>query len=133
MQNIAVSHKEKENLDIILVCDGAALVGQVGYKVAVKLTKQVKKERMCCLSAVTARSKQQVNIAERAKKRIINGYQNESASKILEQFNKKFTYEITIAKEDLKKIPTIDFYDANVERIERKIVSNVSKPSDRNE
>jgi len=33
--------KETVGLDIILACDGASSVGQVGHKVAVKLTKEV--------------------------------------------------------------------------------------------
>jgi len=125
--------KEAEGLDIILACDGAASVGQVGHEVAVKLTKEVEKARMCCLSAVAARSKPHVKIAEKAKKLIvINGCQNACASKILEQLNIKPTYEITIAKEDVEKIPTLDFDEADVERITKKIISEVSKLPDRN-
>ena len=33
--------KDAEGLDIILACDGASSVGQVGHEVAVKLTKEV--------------------------------------------------------------------------------------------
>jgi len=38
-QLLPVCSKEAERLDIILVCDGAASVGQVGHEVAVKLTR----------------------------------------------------------------------------------------------
>lgn len=40
--------KETEGLDIVLACDGAALVGQVGHEIAVKLTREVEGGRMCC-------------------------------------------------------------------------------------
>ena len=49
--------KEAEGLDIILACDGAASVGQVGHEVAVDLTRKNGGARMCCLSAVAANSK----------------------------------------------------------------------------
>ncbi len=126
--------KEAEGLDIIFTCDGAASVGQVGHEVAVKLTKEVEGARMCCLSAVAARSEPHVKIAQRARKLIvINGCQNRCASKILEQLNIKPTYEITIAKEGVNKQPTLDFDEADVERITKKIVEDVSKLPDRSE
>lgn len=124
--------KEAEGLDIILACDGAASVGQVGHEVAVKLTKEVERARMCCLSAIAAGSKAHVRIAERAKKLIvINGCQTRCASKILEQLNIKPTYEITIAEEGVDKKPTLDFDEEDVERIAKKIVSEVSKLPDK--
>ncbi len=124
--------KEAENLDIVLACDGAASVGQVGHAVAVKLTNKVENTRMCCLSAVAARSPTHVGIAEKAKKLIvINGCPNECASKILRQLNIKPTYEIIISKENVEKIPTLDFNDDDVNRITEKIVSEVSKLPDK--
>lgn len=58
--------KEAENLDIILACDGAASVGQVGHQVAVELTNTNKAARMCCITAVAAESKVHLDIARRA-------------------------------------------------------------------
>lgn len=54
---LPLCHKEAENLDIILTCDGAASVGQVGHKVAVRLTRKKEGARMCCVNAVGAGSK----------------------------------------------------------------------------
>ncbi len=114
--------KEAEGLDIILACDGAASVGQVGHEVAVELTQKGDGARMCCLSAVAADSKVHVGIAKRARRLIvINGCSNRCASKILEQKNIPYTYEVTISELDVKKIPTLDFNRADVERIAKKI------------
>ena len=66
--------QETEGLDIILACDGAASVGQVGHEVAVKLTRENDEARMCCLSAIGANSKPHIAIAEKSRKLIlING------------------------------------------------------------
>ena len=114
--------KEAEGLDIILACDGAASVGQVGHEVAVDLTKKNSGARMCCLSAVAANSKVHVGIAKRARRLIvINGCSNRCASKILEQKNIPYTYETTISELDVKKVPTLDFSRADVDRIAEKI------------
>ncbi|MGQ9616474.1 MAG: putative zinc-binding protein [Spirochaetota bacterium] len=119
--------KEAERLDIILACDGAASVGQVGHELAVKLTREVEGARMCCLSAVAAESKPHVNIAKKARKLIaINGCQNRCTSKILERLNITPSYEITIAKEGVDKVPTLDFDEEDVERIAEKIAQDVS-------
>jgi len=132
-QLLPVCSKEAERLDIILACDGAASVGQVGHEVAVKLTKETGGEvRMCCITAIGAKSKPHVKIAEKAKKLIvINGCQNRCASKILEQLNIKPTYEIVIAEEGVDKKPTLDFDEEDVERIAKKIASEVSKLPDK--
>jgi len=125
--------KEAEGLNIIFACDGAASVGQVGHEVAVKLTKEVEEARMCCITAIAAGSKPHIRIAERSKRLVvINGCQNICASKILEQLNIKPTYEITIAKEDVEKKPTLDFDKKDVNRISKKILSEISKFPDRN-
>lgn len=114
--------------DIILACDGAASVGQVGHEVAVKLTKEIEKARMCCLSAVAAESKPHVAIAQKARKLIvINGCANECASKILQKLNIEPSYEIVIAKEGVDKKPTLDFDEEDVERIAAKIEQDVVK------
>jgi len=114
--------KEAEGLDIILACDGAASVGQVGHEVSVNLTKRGNGARMCCLSAVAADSKVHVGIAKRARRLVvINGCSNRCASKILEQKNIPYTYEATISELDVKKVPTLDFNPADVDRIAEKI------------
>lgn len=119
--------EEAQNLDIILACDGAASVGQVGHEVAVKLTREAEGARMCCLSAVAAESKPHVNIAKKARKLIaINGCQNHCASNILKRLEIEPSYEITIAKEGVDKVPTLDFDDEDVERIAEKILKDVS-------
>jgi len=119
--------KDAEGLDIILACDGASSVGQVGHKVAVKLTKEVEQARMCCTSAVGANSKPHVDIARKAKRLIIiNGCQFNCASKIVRNLNIEPDYEITIAKEDVEKAPTLDFDEDDVTRIANKIVEDLS-------
>jgi len=119
--------QEAENLDIILACDGAASVGQVGHEVAVKLTKEHEEARMCCLSAVAAESKPHVSIARKAKRLVvINGCANLCASNILNRLGIEPDYEITIAKEGVEKIPTLDFDEKDVIRITNKIVKDLS-------
>jgi len=114
--------KEAENLDIILACDGAASVGQVGHQVAVELTNSKEAARMCCITAVAAESKVHVDIAKRARKLIvINGCANRCASKVLERLDIPYEYETVIAKEGVEKVPTLDFDMADVERIAEKI------------
>lgn len=114
--------KEAENLDIILACDGAASVGQVGHAVAVELTNSKEAARMCCITAVAAESKAHVDVAKRARKLIvINGCANRCASKVLERLNIPYTYETVIAKEGVEKVPTLDFDMEDVQRISEKI------------
>lgn len=114
--------KEAENLDIILACDGAASVGQVGHAVAVELTNSNGAARMCCITAVAAESKAHVDIAKRARKLVvINGCANRCASKVLERLGIPYQYETVIAKEGVEKVSTLDFDEEDVHRIARKI------------
>jgi uncharacterized metal-binding protein len=118
--------KEAENLDIILACDGAASVGQVGHAVAVELTNTAESARMCCITAVAAESKAHVDIARRARKLIvINGCANRCASKVLERLGIPYTYEMVISKEGVDKVPTLDFDEEDVHRIAKKITDEV--------
>jgi uncharacterized metal-binding protein len=119
---LPICHKEAENLDIILTCDGAASVGQVGNQVAIELTKKHEGARMCCMVAIAAESKTHVEIAKRARKLIvINGCANRCASKVLEKLNIPYAYETIIAQEGVDKLPTLDFNRADVKRIADKI------------
>ncbi len=126
-QKLPLCHKEAEKLDIILVCDGAASVGQVGHEVGVKLTKEKPNQaRMCCLSAVAAGSKVHIDIAKKAKRLIaINGCGNKCTSKILENLGIKPAFEFTIVAEEVEKVPTLDFDNADVERIAQKITETI--------
>jgi uncharacterized metal-binding protein len=122
--------KEAEKLNIILACDGAASVGQVGHQVAVDLTNAHEDARMCCITAVAAESKAHVDVARHAKKLIIiNGCANRCASKVMEKLNIPYSYEIIIAKEGVEKIPTLDFDQADVERIAGKIAAEALEDS----
>jgi uncharacterized metal-binding protein len=124
--------QEAQNLNIILACDGAASVGQIGHEVAVKMTKEQKDARMCCLSAVAAESKPHVAIAQKAKRLIvINGCANQCASKILKRLAIEPSYEITIAKEGVNKIPTLDFDEDDVIRITNKITEDLKNVPER--
>jgi len=77
---------------------------------------------MCCITAVAAESKVHVDIARRARKLIIiNGCANRCASKVLERLSIPYGYEIVIAEEGVKKVPTLDYDKADVERIAKKI------------
>lgn len=114
--------KEADNLAIILACDGAASVGQIGHQVAVDLTNAHEEARMCCITAVAAESKPHVGIAQRAKKLIvINGCANRCASKVMEKQGIAYDYEVVIAEEGVKKAPTLDYDAADVARIAAKI------------
>jgi len=125
--------KEAEKLNIILACDGAASVGQVGHQVAVELTNAHENARMCCITAVAAESKAHVDIARRARKLIIiNGCANRCASKVLERLNIPYAYEIVIAREGVEKVPTLDFDMADVERIAKKIANEALGVSESN-
>lgn len=118
--------KEASNLDIIFACDGAASVGQIGNEVAKKLTNMGVGARMCCTAAVGAGSIAHVNIGKNAKRVIvINGCANKCTSKIMEQKGIKIDYEYTITEMDVKKIPTLDFDDKDVDRIAEQIAEDV--------
>ncbi len=109
-------HEVAEHENLIWVCDGAANVGQIGHAIGVLLT-NTGKGRMCCTAAVAAGSKPHVEIAKKAKKNIvINGCSNRCASKILEKAGARIDYEIDISKY-LRKIPTLDIYEADVEKV----------------
>jgi len=124
--------KESSNLDIILACDGASSVGQVGHEVAVKLTKNGNGARMCCVTAIGANSKTHVDIAKNARRLIaINGCAMECTSKILRNLGIEPDYEITIAKEGVDKLPTLDFDDEDVERITSKIIDDLKNVKSR--
>jgi len=125
--------KEAENLDIILTCDGAASVGQVGNQVAIELTNSHETARMCCMVAIAAESKPHVDIAKRARKLIvINGCANRCASKVLEKLEIPYSYETIIAKEGVEKIPTLDFDTADVKRIAEKIAKEALRKRESN-
>ena len=127
-QLLPACSKEAEGLDIILACDGAASVGQVGHEVAVKLTKETNGARMCCITAIGAESKPHVRIAEEARKLVvINGCHNRCATKVLEKVGLKPSYEIVIGEEGVDKKPTLDFDEADVDRITKKIAEDVAK------
>ena len=114
--------KEAEKLNIILACDGTTSVGQFGHQVAVNPTNAHQDARMCCITAVAAESKAHVDIARRAKKLIIiNGCANRCASKMMEKLGVPYSYEIVIAKEGVEEIPTLDFDQADVDRLASKI------------
>ena len=95
---------------------------------AVKLTKEnPESARMCCTTAVAANSKVHVGIAEKAKRLIvINGCQMECASKVVRNRGIEPDYEITVAKEGVKKLPSLDFNPEDVKRISNKIVEDIS-------
>jgi len=120
--------KDAEGLDIILACDGASSVGQVGHEVAVKLTKEVEGARMCCITAVGAGSQTHINIARKARKLIIiNGCPLECASKVVRNIGIEPSYEIIISKEGVDKVPTLDFKKEDVNRISNHIVDEVKR------
>ena len=80
--------------------------------------------RMCCLSAVGAGSETHIKIFREAKAVItINGCQLMCASNILRQRDLKITYEVTVAKEGVNKLPSLDYTDEEVEKIAGKIVN----------
>ncbi|MEM2294367.1 MAG: putative zinc-binding protein [Thermoproteota archaeon] len=114
-------HQVAEREKMVWVCDGAANVGQIGHEVGVLLT-NMGKARMCCTTALAAGSKPHLDIAERARMNIVvNGCGNRCASKVLEKAGKKIDYEIDISKY-LRKIPTLDIYEADVEKIAQIII-----------
>lgn len=117
---------DAEKLDIIFPCDGAASVGQVGNRVAINLTNAGGSARMCCTTAVGAGSEQHVGIGKRARRVIvINGCANRCASKIMEQRGIEVDHEYVIAKMDVTKKPTLDFSEADVERISAQIAQEI--------
>jgi uncharacterized metal-binding protein len=67
-----------------------------------------------------------LDIAERAKRNIvINGCANRCASKVLEKAGKKIHYEINISKY-LRKVPTLDIYQADVKKIAQIIIEEAN-------
>jgi uncharacterized metal-binding protein len=80
---------------------------------------------MCCLSAVGAGSKTHIDIFKIAKAVIaINGCQLMCASNVLKQKGIGITYEITVAKEGVNKLPSLDFDEEEAKRIAGKIVND---------
>ncbi len=120
--------KEAERLDIIVACDGASSVGQIGHMVAVKLTKEIEAARMCCITAIAAGSKLHVDIAKKSPKLIvINGCPLKCASKVVKDKGIKPYYEITVSEEGIEKVPTLDFDEKDVERISNKIITKIKE------
>jgi uncharacterized metal-binding protein len=118
---LQLCYKVAEHANVVWVCDGAANVGQIGHAVGVLLT-NMDKARMCCTTAVAAGSKPHLEIAEKAMKNIvINGCGNRCASKVLEKARKRIDYEIDISKY-LQKVPTLDIYAADVNKIAKIII-----------
>ncbi|PNV81251.1 MAG: zinc-binding protein [Fervidicoccus sp.] len=112
-----------EGLIIVATCDGASSTGQIGNEVARMLTKTFPdKVRMCCLSAVASGSKVHLDIFKKARAVIaINGCQLMCASNVLKQKGIQPTYEITVAKEGINKLPSLDFDEEDVRKIANKI------------
>jgi uncharacterized metal-binding protein len=118
---LPLCYKVAEHENVVWVCDGAANVGQIGHAVGVLLT-NMDKARMCCTTAVAARSKPHLEIADKAMKNIvINGCGNRCASKVLEKAGKRIDYEIDISKY-LQKVPTLDIYEADVKKIAKIVI-----------
>ncbi len=118
--------KEAERLDIIVACDGASSVGQIGHMVAVKLTKEIEAARMCYITTIATGSKLHVDIAKKSPKLIImNRCPLKCASKVVKDKGIKPYYEITILEEGIEKVPTLDFNEGGVERISNKIISKI--------
>jgi uncharacterized metal-binding protein len=87
-----------KDLIIVAACDGASSTGQIGNEVERRLTKRYPgMVRMCCLSAVAAKSKTHVDIFQNAK--------------------------AVIAKEGINKLPSLDFTDEGVAKIADKTVN----------
>jgi len=125
-RRLPVCSVDAEKLDIIFPCDGAASVGQVGNRVAIDLTNMGGSARMCCTTAVGAGSEQHVGIGMRARRVIvINGCANRCASKIMEQRGIKIDHEYVIAKMEVSKKPTLDFSNADVERISAQMAQDI--------
>ncbi len=117
---LPICHKEADNLNILLVCGGAANVGLIGYLAAIELTKEGK-ARMCCITPVGAKMETYIDIAKRAKRLIvINGCQNRCASKVLEQAGVNPDYVITVS-EIIRKIPTFDISGDDVQLVKKKV------------
>jgi len=117
---------EAEKLDIIFPCDGAASVGQVGNRVAIVLSNAGGNARMCCTTAVGAGVERYVGIGQRARRVIvINGCASRCASKVMEQHGIEVDHEYVIAEMGVNKIPTLDFSEADVERIAEQIAKEV--------
>jgi len=120
--------KESKELYIVLTCDGASSVGQVGNEIAKKLTLSNTGARMCCLAAVAANSPTHIKIAKDAKKLVvINGCVLKCASNILEQRGIKPDYVLTISELGIPKAPTLDFNDEDVEKIVLKVLEDLKK------
>jgi uncharacterized metal-binding protein len=115
-----------KDLVIVVACNGAATVGQVGNEVARRLTKRFPNiVRMCCLSAVAAGSKVHLDIFKNARAVIaINGCLMKCTSNILKQRGIQVTYEAVVTNEGVNKIPSLDFSDEEVEKIANKIVAD---------
>lgn len=78
---------------------------------------------MCCLSAVAAGSPAHIDIFKKARAVIaINGCQLMCTSNVLKQKGIVVEYEVTVAKEGVNKLPSLDFTDEEVEKIANKIV-----------
>ncbi|MEM2126327.1 MAG: putative zinc-binding protein [Candidatus Methanosuratincola sp.] len=105
-----------EHESIIWVCDGAANVGQIGHEVGALLT-NMDKVKMCCTTAVAAGSKPRLEIAGKAKRNIvIDRCGNRCAPKKLDKAGVKIGYATVISKY-LKKVPTLDLHQVDVNRI----------------
>ena len=123
---LPVCHKEADNLNILLVCGGAANVGLIGYLAAVELTKEGK-ARMCCITPVGAKMDTYINIARRAKKLIvINGCQNQCAKRVLEQAGIEVKHNI-IVSEMIKKLPTFDIREEDIAAVKKKVEEEIAK------
>ena len=117
---LPICHKEANNLNILLVCGGAANVGLAGYLAAVELTREGK-ARMCCITPIGAGIETYIEIAKRAKKLVvINGCQNQCASKVLEQASVK-PNRVIVVSEIIKKIPTFDISEEDVQLVKRRV------------
>jgi uncharacterized metal-binding protein len=104
-----------QSANVPWICDGAVNVGQIAHAVGVSLT-NVDKARMSRTTAVAAAPKPHLEIAENAKNIVINGCGNRCASKVLQNARRKIDYETDTSKY-LKKVPTLDIYQADVKKI----------------
>ncbi len=120
---LPLCHPNAREMTMIWVCSGAANVGKIAHEVGVRLTKEGY-GRLCCVTAIAAGSKLHEGIAKNAKRNlVINGCANRCASKVLENVGARVDYKIDISQ-FLRKMPTLDFYEGDIEKITEFIIND---------
>jgi len=129
---LPICHKEAGNLNILLVCGGAANVGLIGYLAATRtLTEFGEDVGIYSLPAIANKIPRQMAMVRGIPLIVIDGCHNRCASKILDQLGIHYGEYINLEDLGIKKLgpfTTLKYSQENLEKVYLVLTSRIKNP-----